>query len=383
MGDAGPNRMFIRTKMCKFHENGACLRGERCNYAHDDQAKRPLPNLQKTKLCPMLRRQGCTDAECPYAHRRSELRTEIISVDRREPTSRPALAFPIQRRSPPPPLTEAIHSISADAELRPPIAGASISPGALNETPMKRQISPASDLCPTTLAGSGDEEPSEQSSTLSEFRNNTVATEVARNKPVNNFLRKTKMCRFHVFGACKAGDQCNFAHGNEELQRAPDLYRTKMCPNLVKLHKCKEPQCGYAHRKSELRKKNAGHMRSSPFHSESGGVSTSPASQEATIKKQAGDDGIRTRDVGMPIEWSPFCSQTSDAPYSPGSQGDCSYLGLGSPLKNGTVIGRYECADDDDHIVVLRNTFINVTPCNPTGRRTLSAPPPRTKSQEA
>ena len=35
---------------------------------------------------------------------------------------------------------------------------------------------------------------------------------------------------FHsITGNCKYGDQCNYAHGEEELRSTPDLFKTAVC----------------------------------------------------------------------------------------------------------------------------------------------------------
>jgi hypothetical protein len=66
---------FERTKLCKFHIVGRCLRGSECKYAHDVAQLQALPNLFCTKLCKKLLNSGtCDDADCRYAHNRDELR---------------------------------------------------------------------------------------------------------------------------------------------------------------------------------------------------------------------------------------------------------------------------------------------------------------------
>lgn len=52
---------------------------------------------------------------------------------------------------------------------------------------------------------------------------------------------------------CTRGKGCTYAHGPEELQPLPNLYKTKMCFELSKNKKCHNPSCQYAHTKSELR----------------------------------------------------------------------------------------------------------------------------------
>jgi len=60
---------FYKTKMCKFHLKGSCLRGANCRYAHDSISKRPLPDLRCTRMCPTLTQTGlCKDTWCSFAH---------------------------------------------------------------------------------------------------------------------------------------------------------------------------------------------------------------------------------------------------------------------------------------------------------------------------
>jgi len=68
-----------------------------------------------------------------------------------------------------------------------------------------------------------------------------------------SILAKTKMCRFHILGACPKGDSCNYAHAKEEMHPLPDLYRTKLCKTLISTGECADPTCKYAHSSSELR----------------------------------------------------------------------------------------------------------------------------------
>ena len=65
--------------------------------------------------------------------------------------------------------------------------------------------------------------------------------------------RKTRMCRFYMAGACTKGWTCEFAHGREEMTRAPDLSCTKICPTLLETGVCTAADCKYAHKKEELR----------------------------------------------------------------------------------------------------------------------------------
>lgn len=67
-------------------------------------------------------------------------------------------------------------------------------------------------------------------------------------------FQKTKMCKFHILGACARGTSCMFAHDNVELNPLPDLSRTKLCKTLISTGSCSDPHCRYAHTKTELRR---------------------------------------------------------------------------------------------------------------------------------
>ncbi|CAE7213497.1 unnamed protein product [Symbiodinium natans] len=64
---------------------------------------------------------------------------------------------------------------------------------------------------------------------------------------------KTKMCKFHILGACTKGDGCKFAHRKDELQDLPDLACTKLCKMLISTGSCDDPTCRYAHNRAELK----------------------------------------------------------------------------------------------------------------------------------
>lgn len=70
-----PDATFKKTRMCKFFLLGKCVRGSKCNFAHDNDLK-PQPNLFRTKPCLAFMRSGkCRDGDaCKYAHSRDEMR---------------------------------------------------------------------------------------------------------------------------------------------------------------------------------------------------------------------------------------------------------------------------------------------------------------------
>lgn len=66
-------------------------------------------------------------------------------------------------------------------------------------------------------------------------------------------LYKTRLCNFHVRGACTKGQSCPFAHGAEDLLPSPDFEKTSVCPVMLNNGKCDKPRCRYAHSADELR----------------------------------------------------------------------------------------------------------------------------------
>lgn len=65
---------------------------------------------------------------------------------------------------------------------------------------------------------------------------------------------KTKMCKFFLRGTCTRGKGCTFAHTEDEMQAAPDLFRTQLCHKERKPGgQCSDPDCRFAHHASELR----------------------------------------------------------------------------------------------------------------------------------
>lgn len=67
--------VFEKTKMCKFHILGVCMKGDNCRFAHEKTQLQALPDLQRTKLCKTLINTGqCDNPQCKYAHNKEELR---------------------------------------------------------------------------------------------------------------------------------------------------------------------------------------------------------------------------------------------------------------------------------------------------------------------
>lgn len=68
-------------------------------------------------------------------------------------------------------------------------------------------------------------------------------------------LRKTKICVYHLKGACQYGANCAFAHSCTELQSTPDLRKTRLC-QAYEQGACSNPDCSFAHGEEELRSTN-------------------------------------------------------------------------------------------------------------------------------
>mmetsp|Transcript_84584 Transcript_84584/g.217947 ORF Transcript_84584/g.217947 Transcript_84584/m.217947 type:complete len:275 (+) Transcript_84584:75-899(+) len=80
-------------------------------------------------------------------------------------------------------------------------------------------------------------------------------TRVTREKVERSAIhfQKTKLCKFHVLGVCTRGDQCSWAHDQDELKALPDFFRTKLCHTYLSKGVCKNVECRYAHGYNELR----------------------------------------------------------------------------------------------------------------------------------
>jgi len=69
-------QQFQKTKMCKFHLLGMCVKGTGCMFAHTANELQTPPDLRCTKMCKRLVDTGvCGDKDCSFAHNANELRT--------------------------------------------------------------------------------------------------------------------------------------------------------------------------------------------------------------------------------------------------------------------------------------------------------------------
>jgi len=78
----------------------------------------------------------------------------------------------------------------------------------------------------------------------------------------NNFKTKwkTEICRYwEMYGECKYGDSCAFAHGDSELKKRKMTfnYKTKPCKQFFELGYCSYgSRCQFSHKKQNFEEKN-------------------------------------------------------------------------------------------------------------------------------
>mmetsp|Transcript_65251 Transcript_65251/g.147211 ORF Transcript_65251/g.147211 Transcript_65251/m.147211 type:complete len:396 (-) Transcript_65251:66-1253(-) len=81
LGQTRTRNKFFRTKMCSFQVMGKCRKKGACSFAHTAEEMNPLPDLRRTKLCPIFTTMGvCKDSLCPFAHDKDELRIQESKV---------------------------------------------------------------------------------------------------------------------------------------------------------------------------------------------------------------------------------------------------------------------------------------------------------------
>jgi len=75
----------------------------------------------------------------------------------------------------------------------------------------------------------------------------------SQNKVYHDFF-KTKVCPLNSLNICTKGDNCPFAHSEDELREKPNLAKTKLCESFLETGYCKNgDQCSFAHGENELR----------------------------------------------------------------------------------------------------------------------------------
>eukprot|EP00434_Breviolum_minutum_P001060 symbB.v1.2.000933.t1/scaffold54.1/size375170/6 len=68
-------RFYKQTRLCSFHQVGACKRGSACNFAHDSGELKEMPDFSKTRLCKTFQTTGRCELgdSCTFAHGHHEL----------------------------------------------------------------------------------------------------------------------------------------------------------------------------------------------------------------------------------------------------------------------------------------------------------------------
>ena len=84
--------------------------------------------------------------------------------------------------------------------------------------------------------------------------------EKEKSNEFNNFKTKwkTEICRYwEMYGECKFGDNCAFAHGDSELKQRKMTfnYKTKLCKQFFELGYCSYgSRCQFSHKREDLQK---------------------------------------------------------------------------------------------------------------------------------
>lgn len=126
-----------------------------------------------------------------------------------------------------------------------------------------RPISPSSDKVSSeagsasTIASNADQQESKECN-YSELMYKRPRKNFGSKKERKAFVEeykakeKTELCRnWQVYGTCKHGSNCSFAHGENELRRKPNLqnlYKTRQCKQFNETNACPYgARCQYIH----------------------------------------------------------------------------------------------------------------------------------------
>ncbi|OII73983.1 uncharacterized protein cubi_02785 [Cryptosporidium ubiquitum] len=121
----------------------------------------------------------------------------------------------------------------------------------------------------------------------------------------HNQYWKTKLCLMFSKGACKNGDNCRFAHGNEDLRTPVNLKKTKLCPFWLSSACSIGENCPFAHGTTELRVTNDFYKTSVCRYWKMGvkcdaGVLCRHAHGEAELRKKTNKHLLRRKDDQIP-----------------------------------------------------------------------------------
>ncbi|CAJ1456229.1 unnamed protein product, partial [Effrenium voratum] len=234
-----PAESSFKTKMCLYHLQGTCFKGEACTYAHsEEELSGAAESNFKTKMCLWHLQGQCVRGDaCTFAHDESELMEPGALVPQ-----------------------------GAQALPMPPVVPS------LVPTPSKFKTQ----LCKFYLEGTcfkGDEcsyahgEDQLQAGGAPEGAPGeplpmppVVPSLVPSLVPTPSKF-KTQICKFYLEGTCFKGDECSYAHGEEQLQandavagvgpESPN-FKTKICLYYLQGKCFRGEACSYAHSEEEL-----------------------------------------------------------------------------------------------------------------------------------
>ncbi|CAJ1344758.1 unnamed protein product, partial [Effrenium voratum] len=71
------SNLYKKTRLCSFHQVGACNRGSACNFAHGEADLREMPDFSKTRICKAFANGSCElGVACRFAHGQHELKAK-------------------------------------------------------------------------------------------------------------------------------------------------------------------------------------------------------------------------------------------------------------------------------------------------------------------
>jgi len=203
--------------MCSFYVRGMCTKGEDCNFAHGNQEMKPIPDLNCTRWCPVLLRQGyCSNrTTCTFAHRRQELRPFVSHK------AEAAEGGKWDEVSPVPSLGGSAGSVYTPSTY---VEQFTTTPGS------------STDSARMVLASQADSRNSRfglasEAFKVGLYRQRPAGGTLIESTPVTDSdvqmpfrpsrrfaMGKTRMCRFNMQGNCRHKDKCRFAHEYGELK---------------------------------------------------------------------------------------------------------------------------------------------------------------------
>ncbi|KAJ1609694.1 3CCCH domain-containing protein [Cryptosporidium canis] len=133
----------------------------------------------------------------------------------------------------------------------------------------------------------------------------TAEADTEGSEEPHNQYWKTKLCLMYSKGVCKNGDNCRFAHGNDDLRTPVNLKKTKLCPFWLSSACSIGENCPFAHGTTELRVTNDFYKTSVCRYWKMGvkcdaGVLCRHAHGEAELRKKTNKHLLRRKDDQIP-----------------------------------------------------------------------------------